>query len=141
MMHRHGHLRHQGSATGLIVLAVCVLTLYLWASDRPGQVVVFAGSQRRMSDEFEGAQATTVFGGYKLDLREAEMRGHHAVLNLTTVFGGSEIQVPEDWNVVYEGRALFAGFEDKTRHPSVAKDRKELVVEGLTLFGGTQIRN
>jgi Cell wall-active antibiotics response 4TMS YvqF len=124
---------------GLLVLALCAGSIYLWARDQPGQVVAFAGSDRRVSDEFDGAQATTVFGGYKLDLRDSEMRGHRAVLDLTTVFGGSQILVPDDWDVVYEGRAIFGGFEDKTHHPAGAS--RELIVEGLTLFGGTQIRN
>jgi hypothetical protein len=123
------------------MLAFCALFLYLWTRDQTGAVVVFAGSERRVADEFRGAEATTVFGGYKLDLRDSEMRSRRAVLHLNTVFGGSQVLVPEDWNVVYEGRAIFAGFEDKTRHPAEASDRKELIVEGLTLFGGMQIRN
>ena len=136
-MRRH-HPRGPG---GLIVLALIVAGTYLWAREQPGQVVVFAGSNRHVVEEFSGTDATTVFGGYKLDLRDASMRGHSAAVNVNTVFGGAQITVPEDWNVVYEGRAIFGGFEDKTRHPARDDSRKDLIVDGLTMFGGLQVRN
>ena len=127
-----------GSGSGLVIGAI-ILCCFFWLRDQPGEMVVFAGRDVRGGEEFTGTEATTVFGGYKLDLRDAHMPKGRAVLDVTTIFGGTQIIVPDDWNVVVEGHAIFGGFEDKTRHPAESAD--ELIVRGYTVFGGVQIRN
>ncbi|GGO67638.1 DUF1707 SHOCT-like domain-containing protein [Nonomuraea cavernae] len=43
---------------------------------------------------------TAMFGTTKLDLRDAILQNHRIVINATLVFGGLEIQVPADLEVV-----------------------------------------
>jgi len=135
MMHR----RRSGS--GLLVIGAIALVAFLWAREQPGEVVVFAGREGRGAEEFTGTEATTLFGGYKLDLRDSTIPRGQAVIDLNTIFGGAEILVPEDWNVIVEGHAIFGAFEDKTRHPAHNASGSDLVIRGTTLFGGVQVRN
>jgi hypothetical protein len=129
----------RGSRSGLLVVGAIALACYLWASGQPGDVVMFSGRNTRVADEFRGTEVTTVFGGYKLDLRDATFPRGETIINMNTFFGGSQVLVPEDSNVIIESRTIFGGFEDKTRHP--AEGGADLVFRGTTAFGGVQIRN
>ena len=124
---------------GLVFLAIVAFAV-IWAADRPGQVVVFSGRDRVVTDEFRGAEMTTIFGGNKLDLRQATISGKDAVLNITTIFGGTELLIPPDWTVIDESKTIMGGWEDHTRHP-VEAGGPRLIVEGTTIFGGFEIRN
>jgi hypothetical protein len=53
--------------------------------------------------------------------------------------GGVEVRVPEDWTVETRGMAVLGGFEDKTRRP--LDDRRKLVVTGLAVLGGVEVKN
>ncbi len=131
-----------GSSSGAgLVLGAIILCAFFWLRDQPGELVVFAGRDASGGEEFTGAEATTVFGGYKLDLRDAHIPTGRAVIDMTTVFGGAQIIVPDDWNVVMAGHAIFGAFEDKTRHPEPGTLTDELIVRGSTIFGGVQVRN
>lgn len=108
-------------------------------------VAIFGGCERRFTGQhFQGGKATSVFGGVEIDFRDADI-DDEAVLEVSCVFGGVEIRVPETWFVHSRSLPVFGGFEDKTRPPSVAQPadakRKTLVVTGLVIFGGVEIRN
>lgn len=104
-------------------------------------VSVFGGGDRRFrSQHFTGGEVVSVFGGSNVDLRDAEVDSPPAVLELLSVFGGAEVTVPEDWDVRIDILALFGGTDDDRRAPPT-KDEPDLVVTGLTLFGGVTIRD
>ncbi len=107
---------------------------------------IFGGGERRIGDrEFEHAEVVTVFGGYKIDLRKAVMKGSQAVVEATAVFGGVEMIVPESWNVMVEGAAIFGGYSDETYHAEAQNlpqvTAPQLIVRGVALFGGVVIKN
>jgi hypothetical protein len=110
-------------------------------------VTLFAGIKRQPSGEFfDGGSATTLFGEYKLDLTDAQMRGPRATLNVTTIFGDTEIRVPEDWSVVMQSSTLLGDCTDKTWRPALGPETKgaetkELIVDGVTLLGALKVRN
>ena len=95
------------------------------------------------SKNFKGGSLFAVFGGYKIDLTHAEMEGDRAVINASAVFGGGQIRVPENWQVSAQGAGIFGAYEDKTRHfqPDPTKPSKTLVIKGVAMFGGIEIRN
>ena len=84
-----------------------------------------------------------MFGGYKVDFRHAEIHGDRAVLEANAFFGGGEIIVPEHWYVSMHGAGIFGGYTDKTRHfqPDPSKPTKTLIVKGLAMFGGVEVKN
>jgi predicted membrane protein len=110
-------------------------------SQRVDAFALLGGVQRvSRATEFRGGNASAVLGGCDIDLREAAMtEGTTAVLDTIAMMGGIEIRVPEDWSVESRGMAVLGGFEDKTRRP--LDDRRKLVITGLALMGGVEIKN
>jgi hypothetical protein len=90
--------------------------------------------------DFRGGSASAALGGCDIDLREARMiEGATAVLDTLAIMGGIEVRVPDDWSVETRGMAILGGFEDKTRRP--LDDRKKLVITGLAVMGGVEVKN
>ena len=108
-------------------------------------VVVFGGTERTItSRNFRGGKAVAVFGGIELDFRDADIEGDEAQLEINCMFGGVEIRVPEAWHVHSRGLPVFGGYTDKSRSTTVEgapTKKKTLVITGMVLFGGIEIRN
>ena len=105
---------------------------------------IFGGGERHVNaKDFKNARLFSVFGGYKVDLRHADIDGTQAVIEANAVFGGGEIIVPENWLIVMQGVGVFGAYEDKTRHfqPDPSKPTKTLFVRGVAVFGGIEIKN
>jgi hypothetical protein len=104
-------------------------------------VAVFGGCERRVSGQnFQGGKATAVFGGIELDFTSADIEDE-AILEVNCVFGGVEIRVPESWHVHSRSLPVFGGYEDKTRQPYNPGKTKTLIVTGMVVFGGIEIKN
>jgi len=92
------------------------------------------------TQEFKGGQATAVMGGCEIDLRGASMpEGRAAVIDTFAFWGGIEIRVPDDWEVVSQGGAALGGFVNNARLRPGSKRR--LVVTGLAVMGGVEVKN
>ncbi len=92
------------------------------------------------SADFRGGQATAVMGGCEIDLRHASMpEGRAATIDTFAFWGGIEIRVPDDWEVVSQGGAALGGFVNNARAQPGAKRR--LVVTGLAIMGGVEVKN
>jgi predicted membrane protein len=105
---------------------------------------VFGGGDRQISsNNFKGGRLMAVFGGYKVDFNRADIEGDKAVLEANAIFGGGEIRVPEHWHIVQQGVGIFGAYEDKTRHfqPDPSKPTKTLVIRGVAIFGGIEVKN
>ena len=105
---------------------------------------IFGGVDRQVNAKnFQSARLFAIFGGYKLDLRNADIEGNQAVVEANAIFGGGEIRVPETWIVSVQGAGIFGGYEDRTRHfqPDPSKPTKTLVVKGVAVFGGIEVKN
>lgn len=103
-------------------------------------IAILGGSKRGVSgSDFKGGQALAFMGGCEIDLRRVSMAREEAVLDVFVFWGGAEIKVPEDWEVVSRGLALLGGFVDNTRH--VAGAQKRLVITGMAIMGGVEVKN
>lgn len=110
------------------------------SSDWISAFAVLAGFERsNNSQDFRGGDMTAVMGGCEVDLRQASMRAP-ASIDVFVMWGGVEIRVPEDWTVELRGVPILAGFVDQTRPPAVATE-KRLIVRGVALMGGVEIKN
>ena len=95
---------------------------------------------RPVSRPFRGADLSAVMGGIKLDLGSARMEGDTAVIEVFAFWGGVEIYVPPDWTVTSEVTTLLAGFIDK-RRPTTVVPTKTLVIKGMVVMSGVEIKN
>ncbi len=103
-------------------------------------VTVVGGNHiKNISQDFRGGEVTAVMGGVEMDLRQANLTGE-AVLNVFAFWGGIDIKVPTDWNVVLNGIPILGGIDDKTMQPVAAQD-KRLVIKGYAIMGGVEIKN
>jgi hypothetical protein len=108
------------------------------------EAACFSGGKRKISvDDFRAAKYDMVFGGFEIDLRGSQIQGDDAILVLNAVFGGAEVKVPLNWEVVMQGTAAFGGFTDSTEHPNrnTTPNVKQLFVRGAAVFGGIEIKN
>jgi predicted membrane protein len=103
--------------------------------------VMWSGIERKVGSlDFRGGDATAIMGGAEIDLRQAKMPGGRAVVDVMVLWGGVELFVPADWKVTVEALPLMAGIEDATRAPA-GETRGHLVVKGVVLMGGVEIKN
>ena len=120
---------------------------------RLNDVNVFWGGRRRIvSRNFEGGEVIAIFGGFEIDLTQADFPGNQVEVEIITIFGGGEIRVPENWDVVVDSVGIFGGTADRTRHPdprnqtqvpgtSAAAPVKRLIIKGVSIFGGLTLKN
>ncbi len=107
----------------------------------PRPFAFMGGVERNIeSQELVGLEATAVMGGVVLDLRGARAHGPEVVVEAFTWWGGIDLIVPEDWQVVAEVSPIMGGVEDGTRHAG-GEGATRLVVRGMVVMGGIEVRN
>ncbi|MGM8364821.1 LiaF transmembrane domain-containing protein [Virgibacillus sp. W0181] len=113
-------------------------------SDRSIQSLsLFSGTEiKSQSQQFEGGNVTAIFGGAEIDLRDTAISSSGAALDLTALFGGIEIRVPENVRIEVTGMPIFGGWENKTRQTVDKDDNLPLLrIKCVAAFGGVEIRN
>jgi len=107
----------------------------------PRPFAFMGGNARKVeSQEFVGLEATAVMGGVEADLTGTRPRGREVVAEVFAWWGGIELIVPENWHVVSEVTPIMGGVEDATRFAG-GEAATTLVVRGLVIMGGVEIRN
>jgi len=105
-------------------------------------MALFGGGDRVItSQNFKGGRITAMFGGSKINLLKANLAKGRNVIDIFTVFGGSKLIVPSDWDIKIEVTSIFGGFSDKRM---VSKDdirdpSRDLIIKGMAIFGGGDI--
>ena len=116
---------------------------YAGPEDYLDTVSVFGGVKKNIvSKNFRGGEITTIMGGAEINLIQSDIHGT-VILDVTQLFGGTKIIVPQQWKISAEMVALFGGIED--RRPvmpgAIPSDEKVLVIKGTSIFGGIDIRS
>jgi hypothetical protein len=104
-------------------------------------VSIFEGSALRpVSHAFRGGTIHTVMGGTNLDLRRTELDPGGGVLEVTTVYGGTDITVPDSWLITVDRTTVIGGTRIDVRLPDELEDRApHLVIRACTVFGGLSV--
>jgi len=115
---------------------------YHSGDDYLDSVSVFGGVNKTiLSKNFRGGEIVNIFGGAELDFTQADINGR-VYIDITQVFGGTKIIVPSNWQVVSDLSAVFAGVDDKRiRSTASANNDKILVLKGISIFAGVDIRS
>ncbi|MEO9868964.1 LiaF transmembrane domain-containing protein [Ekhidna sp.] len=103
-------------------------------------IAVFGGTEKKyVSEALQGGKVTNIFGGSEIDLRGSKAVDG-AVIEVFCMFGGVEIQVPEDWKINMNATAVFGGFSD-SRQKISETPVATVHIKGLVLFGGGDIKS
>lgn len=103
-------------------------------------ISIFGGSkQAGARDIAKETRMINIFGGGILDLSEAKFTSEKTKVKVLCLFGGADIIVSEDMNVISRGFCIFGGIDN--RSPSARKPNSPtLTVESYVIFGGLKIR-
>src|SRR5699024_7712076 len=84
---------------------------------------LFSGTNlRSQSNNFQGGSIFALFGGAEVDLRDTVISDKGATFELTAIFGGISIVVPENVQIEISGLPIFGGWEDATRKHANSHD-------------------
>lgn len=129
---------------GLTIISHAFRRTHEMSADSTTMVSAFAlmsGIQKTCrSQNFRGGEFTAIMGGCEIDLRQASMQSDQAVIHTFSFWGGVEIRVPESWTVTTEILPLMGGCDDHTETHGDGP-RKHLIIRGLAVMGGVEVRN
>ena len=95
---------------------------------------------RVVTDAFRGGEVTVFMGRVEVDLRDAEMEGESAVLEIRTVMGRVELYVPEHWSVAPDlGPGLAGSSVIRTARPGNDPGAPVLILRGPTVAGSVEV--
>lgn len=101
---------------------------------------IFGGSNR--SGHWTVAKelfSVSIFGGSDIDFSEARFSHARTKLKVFCLFGGDNIYIPENINVVSKAFCIFGGVDNKA--PSIAdRNAPTITIEGFCIFGGISIK-
>lgn len=136
-----------GQILGPVIIIAVGLSLVLSVTKRmvttkpiTNYIAVFSGVEdKNESKEYISSEITAIFGGAEVDYRKIKIKDEVGYINVTAIFGGATIYVPEDVKVTVKGLPIFGGAENKTI--SNPDSKKELIITYTAAFGGVEIRN
>lgn len=80
-----------------------------------------------------------IFGGSKIDLREAVVPPEGVTISCVCLFGGLDVVVPPGMRVVTRGAGIFGGFDRVNTEPE-DRDAPVIAIDGIALFGGVSVK-
>lgn len=113
-------------------------------ADMIDYVNIFSGAERQLiTNNFLGGKVTSIFGGGEVDLTRSSLAPGDNVIEITCIFGGTTLIVPENWNVILNVTPILGGFSDSRRIGSdVIKDTtRSLTIQGTVIFGGGELKS
>jgi hypothetical protein len=104
-------------------------------------IAIFGGAERKgLWDPPKVLNTIAVFGGADIDLREARIPRSGMKINAVGLFGGVDVIVPPDVDVVVAGVGIFGGFGGKSRKAETGGDVPTVKVDGVAMFGGVDVK-
>lgn len=106
-------------------------------------VNIFSGAERHIiTDNFMGGRITAIFGGGEIDLTNSSLAAGDNIIEITCIFGGTTILVPESWNVIINVTPVLGGFSDsrKLKNEVIKDNTRTLTIKGVVIFGGGEVK-
>ena len=100
-------------------------------------VATFSSQKVIEENKLKNTKLEAIFGGIELDLRKAKL-SNDTVIKATSIFGGIDIFVPKDVNVLLKSNSIFGGVDNKIINNK--ENTKTIYIETLCLFGGVDIK-
>lgn len=110
------------------------------SSGEPFRAAAFMGAQERaIHGALAHGDAIAVMGACKIDLSTVRASGETVEIEALAFWGGIELIVPREWAVEARALPVLGSIEDKTEPLGLTSTT--LVVRGLAVMGGVEIRN
>jgi len=112
--------------------------------DRLDEFAIFGGGDRMIrSRSFRGGNITAIMGGFDIDLRDAEIEGDAARIEVFVMMGGVDLKVPESWTVVLDVTPFLGGadYNPRNRRAPPEGPQKVLTVSGFVFMGGVEVKH
>jgi hypothetical protein len=105
--------------------------------------VTFGGRKEIVtSKEFKGGRVQVTFGGYELNLMQADNPAQPMVLDVKVSFAGMEIIVPSHWEIKNDISASLGSVVDhRTIRTSPMEEKRVLILQGSVSFGSVGIKS
>ncbi len=112
-------------------------------SDYLDDIAILGGGVKQVqSQNLKGGNITAIFGGSEFNLREATLSPEGCTIDVFTMFGGSKLIVPEQWEIKSDVVSIFGGFNDKRPIRPASNETKNIIyIKGLVIFGGLEIKS
>ena len=112
--------------------------------DMVDDISIFGGGDKIVtSKNFKGGNITAIFGGSEINMTQCQLAEGVNSIDVFALFGGTTIIVPKHWNVVVSVSSILGGFSNKgIKDPTIEIDTsRSLVIKGLVIFGGGEVKN
>ncbi|MGA5819032.1 DUF1707 SHOCT-like domain-containing protein [Kitasatospora sp. NPDC094028] len=108
--------------------------------EAPSMVAIFGGASRKGRWRVGShLRAVAAFGGVEIDLTDAVFESPEVEIEVTALFGGVDIRVPENVSLHGGGVGIFGGFDVKEQ--TAADPYAPVVrVKGVAVFGGCEAK-
>jgi hypothetical protein len=101
---------------------------------------IFGGIKKKvLSKNFKGGDIVAVMGGTEINLTQADFNGRISIDSFT-MFGGTKLVIPPDWEVQSEVVAIFGGIEDKRPPATQHTPGKILFLEALVCLEALKLK-
>jgi hypothetical protein len=101
---------------------------------------IMSGSQKVINGKIRGGDLVAIMGGNDINLLNAQIDGV-VTFDITQIMGGTTLIVPPHWQVINQITMFMGGIEDKRPPVSQINESKTLILKGLTIMGGVEIRS
>ena len=102
--------------------------------------VMGSATERIVSADFTGGQATAVMGEVRLDLRDCSVAQKPAALEIYVVMGEMKLTIPREWNVRLDGvTAVMGEAKDERMRSDSEGTQTDLALSGVVLMGSLKI--
>jgi len=142
----------------LILVGIAILKQSFWGGKNSGGIesntvnfmaMLGGGEYNFNSQNLVGGSATAILGGGTINLANAEMTGDSMVIDVFALMGGVDIIVPKHWSVIVNGLPIMGGISDKTlmavrqktSPDAVPAESKKLIIKGIAIMGGVEVKN
>ncbi|MEA1987341.1 MAG: DUF5668 domain-containing protein [Candidatus Marinimicrobia bacterium] len=104
---------------------------------------IFGGSNNKVhSTDLQSGKALAIFGGVDIDLLSAKINDNKLAVSLTVIFGGIDLKIPSNWNVIQKGMPIFGAFDDKRKTAdNLIENAPTVYLYTFIAFGGVTIKN
>ncbi len=129
------------SLIGPLFLIVIGLTLLFTKKPKLSNIMeseyiaIFSDNESTITNKLKDTSITSIFGGVELDLRNAKL-DKDITITATTIFGGIDILVPDNTQVIIKGTPIFGGIENKVKSTT----GKIITIEAICIFAGIDIK-